>query len=73
MELSAQKELLQDNLRSRESIAIREYLILPVITIQQYALQQLSKPDISAEKREIYEKLVLRAMFGIINAARNAA
>lgn len=73
LELSAQKELLQDNLRSRESIAIREYLILPVITIQQYALQQLSKPDISAEKREIYEKLVLRAMFGIINAARNAA
>jgi phosphoenolpyruvate carboxylase len=73
LELSGQKSLLQDNPRSRESIAIREYLILPVITIQQYALQQLSKSDVAEDKREIYRKLVLRAMFGIINAARNAA
>jgi len=73
LELSGQKDLLQDNPRSRYSIALREDIVLPIIAIQQYALQQLTYPDVSAADREIYRRLVLRAMFGIINAARNAA
>jgi phosphoenolpyruvate carboxylase len=73
LELSGQKELLQDNPRSRYSIALREDIVLPIIAIQQYALQQLSQPDVPAADQEVYRRLVLRAMFGIINAARNAA
>jgi phosphoenolpyruvate carboxylase len=72
-ELSGQGDLLQDNQRSKQSIEVRENIVLPIIAIQQYALQQLSKPDLPAEQQDICRKLVLRAMFGIINAARNAA
>jgi phosphoenolpyruvate carboxylase len=58
---------------SRASIALREDIVLPLIAIQQFALQKLEKEDLPAAEAETYRKLVLRAMFGIINAARNAA
>lgn len=67
------KELLHENPNSRLSITLREKIVIPLITIQQYALQRLRSGDLSAEEAEICQKLVLRAMFGIINAARNAA
>ncbi len=74
LKISGQHELLENNTMSRESIRIRERIVLPLITIQQYALQMLSE---APENREIEEetlnKLVMRAMFGIINAARNSA
>jgi phosphoenolpyruvate carboxylase len=47
---------------------------LPLITIQQFALQhlrELNEKDKGFEKQ--YRKLVLRCMFGVINAARNSA
>ncbi len=47
--------------------------MLPLIAIQQYALQQLQTEKLSPEEAEVYQKMVLRSMFGIINAARNAA
>ena len=62
--------LLQDNLTSKESIAIREKIVLPVITIQQYAIQTMLD---KGEDDPVLQKLILRTMFGIINAARNAA
>jgi phosphoenolpyruvate carboxylase len=72
--LSDKPELLQDNPMSRTSIAIRENIVLPLIVIQQYALQQLQSIGTEGEEqREVYRRLVLRAMFGIINAARNSA
>lgn len=67
------KELLHENPNSRLSITLREKIVIPLITIQQYALQRLRSGDLSSEEAEICQKLVLRAMFGIINAARNAA
>ncbi len=74
LEISGQKELLDSNQMTRESIQIRERIVLPLITIQQYALQTLAE---EAENRTMDEeslnKLVMRAMFGIINAARNSA
>jgi phosphoenolpyruvate carboxylase len=73
LELSGQRELLSSNPMSQSSIALREDIVLPLIAIQQFALQKLQEEDISPEMAEICRKLVLRAMFGIINAARNAA
>jgi phosphoenolpyruvate carboxylase len=58
---------------SKTSIAIREDIVLPLIVIQQYALQQLQRDPVSSASTEVYRRLVLRAMFGIINAARNSA
>lgn len=67
-------ELMDDNRAILDSINIRDRIVLPLITIQQYALQQLrssEKPENDFEQH--YRKLVLRCMFGIINAARNSA
>jgi phosphoenolpyruvate carboxylase len=72
-ELSDSKDLLSSNPISRDSIALREKIVLPLIAIQQYALKQLETDNLSPEQAEIYRRLVLRSMFGIINAARNAA
>jgi phosphoenolpyruvate carboxylase len=72
LEFSGETELLSQNTVTRESIKVREKIVLPLITIQQYALQKLNT-DLPPEEAEIYSKLVIRAMFGIINAARNSA
>lgn len=66
--------LMEDNVDIRHSIRLREKIVLPVITIQQYALQQLRADELAAQDSDKeYKTLVLRAMFGIINAARNSA
>jgi phosphoenolpyruvate carboxylase len=52
---------------------MREEIVLPLIAIQQFALQRLQDERLPPEDAEIFRRLVLRAMFGIINAARNAA
>jgi phosphoenolpyruvate carboxylase len=68
--VSSMDQLMGDNLVSKKSIEIRERIVLPLITVQQYAIQLMlesGKPD------ENLQRLILRSMFGIINAARNAA
>ncbi|MCC6460133.1 MAG: phosphoenolpyruvate carboxylase [Saprospiraceae bacterium] len=73
LELAGQKAMLADNPSSRTSIALREDIVLPLIAIQQFALQKLQDGALSPDQAEVFRKMVLRAMFGIINAARNAA
>ena len=74
LEASNLPELMENNIAIRDSIKLRERIVLPLITIQQYALQQLRNPT---EENKVFEKqyktLALRCMFGIINAARNSA
>jgi phosphoenolpyruvate carboxylase len=65
---------MENNPLNRDSVKLRERIVLPLITIQQHALQQLRNIDASEKPYErTYQKLVLRCMFGIINAARNSA
>lgn len=71
--ISGQNALLDENPTSRISIELREEIVRPLIAIQQYALQRLQEENLTPEDAEACRKLVLRAMFGIINAARNAA
>jgi phosphoenolpyruvate carboxylase len=74
LEVSGQHELLDSNNVTKASIKVRERIVLPLITIQQYALQMLSEdPKKLSVDVETYNQLVIRAMFGIINAARNSA
>jgi phosphoenolpyruvate carboxylase len=58
------------------SIQMRERIVLPLTTIQQYAIYRLhemeNEPNNEALK-ETYERLVVRCSFGIINAGRNSA
>lgn len=57
-------------LGSTDSIALREDIVLPLLVIQQYALMELEQ---SPSDKEAYENLVIRTLYGIINAARNSA
>jgi len=62
--------LMENEAISRESIQIRENIVLPLLVIQQYALQKIGQ---SNEHKELYEKIVTRSLYGNINASRNSA
>jgi phosphoenolpyruvate carboxylase len=73
-EISGLKELMENNPTIRSSVRLRERIVLPLIGIQQFALMNLRYPKEDEKKWDpIYRKLVVRCMFGIINAARNSA
>ncbi|MBS1488511.1 MAG: phosphoenolpyruvate carboxylase [Bacteroidetes bacterium] len=74
LKISGLSELMENNPSIKESVRLRERVVLPLVTIQQYALmnlRHLTKENKVHEQR--YRKLVVRCMFGIINAARNSA
>jgi phosphoenolpyruvate carboxylase len=70
LELSGMEILMEKEAISRESIKIRESIVLPLLVIQQYALQKIGE---GTEHRELYEKIVTRSLYGNINASRNSA
>ena len=76
LRLSGYESLMQNEPANKASIEKREKIVLPLITIQQYALRKIK--DIENEKLDkenlkIYEKMVTRSLFGNINASRNSA
>jgi phosphoenolpyruvate carboxylase len=74
LEVSGLNELMENTPVNRDSVKLRERIVLPLITIQQFALQNLremSAGDKALEQQ--YRTLIVRCMFGIINAARNSA
>jgi phosphoenolpyruvate carboxylase len=77
LKLSGYEKLMQNNPEGLASINIRESIVLPLLTIQQYALlkiqdlQKSENPDVELIK--VYEKMVTRSLFGNINASRNSA
>ena len=70
LELTGFQELMEEEPLSRMSVKIREKIVLPLLSIQQYALIKIQKEE---GNRSAYEKLVMRSLFGNINASRNAA
>lgn len=70
LEISGYDELMQEEPVSKTSIECREKIVLPLLTIQQYALQKIADDD---EHRAVYEKMVMRSLYGNINASRNSA
>ena len=77
LKLANQSELMQNYPISKASIEVRESIVLPLLTIQQYALkkvQELSKNKAGNKKSiEVFEKIITRSLFGNINASRNSA
>ena len=77
LKLTGYKELMEEDPSGKASIAVRESIVLPLLTIQQYALkqiQELNKADVKDEEKiKIFEKIVTRSLFGNINASRNSA
>lgn len=78
LKLTGYKELMENEPSGKASIEVRESIVLPLLTIQQYALkkiQELEKAGVSDdnEEKKIFEKIVTRSLFGNINASRNSA
>lgn len=68
--ISGYRMLMEEEPVSRRSIEIREQIVLPLLVIQQYALQKIES---NSKRRAIYEKIVERSLYGNINASRNSA
>jgi phosphoenolpyruvate carboxylase len=69
LKLTGQSELMDNEPAGKASIVMREKIVLPLLTIQQYALGMLHKKG----GNEVLEKMVTRSLFGNINASRNSA
>ena len=69
-EITGFQTLMEEEPVGRKSVKIRENIVLPLLSIQQYALIKLQKEE---GNREALEKLVTRSLFGNINASRNSA
>ena len=70
LELTGFEVLMQEEPLNRKSVLIREKIVLPLLSIQQFALMQIQK---NPDNKAVYEKLVIRSLFGNINASRNSA
>ena len=77
LKIAEHKELMENYPDGKASIAMREHIVMPLLTIQQYASSQINdmrKNNIIDEKLvTVYEKLVTRSLFGNTNASRNSA
>ena len=77
LKLTGYTELMQNEPANKASVDVREKIILPLVTIQQYALQHINflKRNHPSESNQIdiFEKIVTRSLFGNINASRNSA
>ena len=76
LELSGMQTLMENEKAGKASIKLREKIVQPLLTIQQFALQQIQEAKATGVKNkdlELYEKMVTRSLFGNINASRNSA
>jgi len=77
LKLANQTELMENYPVGKASIEVREEIVLPLLTIQQYALKKVQEigenSSLDGVDKEVYEKLITRSLFGNINASRNSA
>jgi phosphoenolpyruvate carboxylase len=76
LRLSGQTELMGSYPMELLSIQMRERIVLPLVTIQQYCISKVREMENKNQNetiKDVYEKLVMRCSFGIINAGRNSA
>lgn len=72
LELTDSEALMQEYPVESRSIAIRERIVLPLVTMQHYALQCINN-HVHEDLHDVYNKLVIRTVYGIVNAGRNLA
>lgn len=72
LKLSGFNELMENEPAGKASIQMREKIVLPLITIQQYALREIKSNQGEIDSNTL-EKMVTRSLFGNINASRNSA
>lgn len=72
LKLAGHETLMENYPVEKRSIAVREKIVLPLVLIQHYALEQLQN-KVTEEEKQAYEKLAIRTVYGIVNAGRNLA
>ncbi|CAN5419252.1 phosphoenolpyruvate carboxylase [soil metagenome] len=75
-QLTGKNQLMAEYAVEQLSIGMREKIVLPLVTIQQFAIsriREMKKEMVNNPGQETYEKLAMRCSFGIINAGRNSA
>ena len=70
--ITGKNALMSDFPVEQQSVQTRERIVLPLTTIQQYALTRIRESD-DEDLKKTLGKLVIRCSFGIINAGRNSA
>ena len=76
LEISDFKELMENEPANKLSIETRENIVMPLVTIQQYALQivkEIESGYIKGFNKSVFEKIITRSLYGNINASRNSA
>ncbi|WP_124980381.1 phosphoenolpyruvate carboxylase [Nonlabens xiamenensis] len=75
LKISGMQELMENEPAGKASIQAREHIVLPLLTIQQYALKKVQdmNREQKSQDRDIYERMVTRSLYGNINASRNSA
>ena len=74
LKLSGNSELMQDYPVEQLSIEMRERIVLPLATIQQFALSKIRSMEEDDKGDEaVFGKMAMRCSFGLINAGRNSA
>jgi len=74
--LSGKNELMADYPVEQLSIQMRERIVLPLATIQQFAItrvREIEEANPSSPIKNSFGKLAMRCSFGLINAGRNSA
>jgi phosphoenolpyruvate carboxylase len=76
-EVSGQNELLETVGAGKESINLREKIVLPLLTIQHFAMMELRKAKedpikYSPEELEALNKIVIKSLAANVNASRNS-
>ncbi len=75
-QLTGKNQLMAEYAIEQQSIGMREKIVLPLVTIQQFAInriREMEKELVNPKMKETFEKLAMRCSFGIINAGRNSA
>lgn len=74
--ISREVDLLSHCPINQASIRIRESIVLPLLTIQHYAIQKIQENSGSMNNiqldDQIYEKLILKSLPATVNASRNS-
>ncbi|NNC97917.1 MAG: phosphoenolpyruvate carboxylase [Gammaproteobacteria bacterium] len=76
LKLTGFDDLMENEPANKGSIRAREQIVLPLLTIQQFALmriRELEQSGADEKELEVYQKMVTRSLFGNINASRNSA
>ena len=77
LKIAGHKDLMENYPDGKASIDMRERIVLPLLTIQQYALLKINELNKATQPNDelikVYEKIVTRSLFGNTNASRNSA